>query len=584
MSQSCLSPELRSTRRPVSPEFGDVSLGGAWRSMACLVAVLAVPLLSAAAEPGAGLEMPTSELTLEDVRRLVANRNESVQMRMLEHEISMRVYQAERGIFEPQIVGSVERVDTDRPNNTQQQASLGLFGPSTPVFLERNRFYNAGIEFLAPTGTRLRLGYTMRELGNNLQYSGSDTNRIYIGPEYETFLGATLVQPLLKNFGVGTTMAKIRLAALASQVAFQEYRRQLMLTMAQAESAYWELYLAQEKTRIAGESVALSEKILADNKARLEVGKAPELEVLQAEAGISLRRARLNENRQKVIEVAGRLGNLFGRTPTDTAALPRAVDQPSNQKDLVSGSPDVEAAFQNNPDFLARHAQLSQEGIRVKYARNQRLPQVDLRASYGLNGLGRNLGGSWSDVDSQDYPAWSVAVELRVPISGGVKERNEYRAALLGKERAEFGIKEVETQLLNGLDAARRRLRLYQEDIDNYRSVASFHERLLQTQLDRLSVGGIESITVLETEERLSEARSAVVEGQVLFQRALLELELIRGTMLRVRDLEITKDELRHLTRERLRLARTPPVRWEELERRAAREFDELAKPEEPKP
>ncbi|MBL9140128.1 MAG: TolC family protein [Verrucomicrobiales bacterium] len=519
----------------------------------------------------------TLDLKLEELRQWVLERNENVHMRMLEVEISEKVYKAERGIFEPQVVGSVEHIDTDRPNNTQQQASLGLFGPSTPVFLEENTLYNAGIEFLLPTGTRLRSGFTLRDLSNNLQYSGSGTNRTFTGPEYEIFVGATIVQPLLKNFGLGPTMAKIRLAALASEVAFQEYRRQLMLMLAQAESAYWELYLAQERARIAQDSVTLSGKILADNKARLEVGKAPELEVLQAEAGVSLRKARLNESRQRIFEVASRISNLYGRTPRQSPARPRASDEPVQLEYSANREDDILQAFASNPDFRMRQTQLEQEGIRVKYTRNQRLPQLDVRGSYGLNSLGRAVGEAWDDVDSQDYPAWSVAVEMRFPIGGGSKERNEHQAAKIAKERAQVAIREVETQVLNGIDSARRRLQLYAEDVQNYRSVSSFHERLLQTQLDRLAVGGIESVVVLETEEKLSEARTAVVEGLVLYRRSLLELELIRGTLLKARQIEVDRDQLRSATRKRLLQSNISVSRAAEMEKKAAAEIDQLA-------
>ncbi|MCC7373939.1 MAG: TolC family protein [Verrucomicrobiales bacterium] len=533
--------------------------------------------LSSALVQGQGVAEPTTDLSLERLRQQVLERNENVHMRMLEVEISDKVYHSERGIFEPQVVGSVEHVDTDRPNNTQQQASLGLFGPSTPVFTEENTLYNAGIEYLLPTGTRLRTGFTLRDLSNNLQYSGSGTNRVFTGPEYEIFVGATIVQPLLKNFGIGPTMAKIRLAALASDVAFQEYRRQLMLMMAQAESAYWELYLAQERARIAQESVTLSTKILADNKARLEVGKAPELEVLQAEAGVSLRRARLNEGRQRTLEVSSRLSNLYGRTYKQSAPLPRASDEPVQSEYTANREDDVREAFESNPDFRMRQTQLEQEGIRVKYTRNQRLPQLDVRGSYGLNSLGRAVGEAWDDVDSQDYPAWSVAVEMRFPIGGGTKERNDYYAAKIAKERAQVAIREVETQVLNGIDSARRRLQIYAEDVQNYRSVSSFHERLLQTQLDRLAVGGIDSMAVLETEEKLSEARTAVVEGLVLYRRSLLELELIRGTLLKARNLEVDRDQLRSATRQRLLDAHVSAARVTELERKAAADIDQLA-------
>jgi hypothetical protein len=141
----------------------------------------------------------SANLTLTELRILVSERNENIQMRMLEYEISKRTHRAEKGVFEPQVTGSIEHTDSNRPNNTQQLANLGLLAQSQ--LSEENTIYEGGLEFLFPTGTKLRAGYVFRDLVNNLQKGN--------GPEYEMFSGLTLVQPLLKNFGPSATMARI---------------------------------------------------------------------------------------------------------------------------------------------------------------------------------------------------------------------------------------------------------------------------------------------------------------------------------------------------------------------------------------
>src|ERR1043166_1230698 len=128
-------------------------------------------------------------LSLPEMIQMVLDHNESVQVRILEAEIGRRTLDSEKGIFEPQITGSIERVDSVRPNNAQQIASLGF--SAQPFLKERNTLYNSGIEFLTPIGTKLRGGLTIRELNNNIQQNGR---------EMETFLAVTLTQPLLKIF------------------------------------------------------------------------------------------------------------------------------------------------------------------------------------------------------------------------------------------------------------------------------------------------------------------------------------------------------------------------------------------------
>ena len=232
--------------------------------------------------------------------------NESLQVKLLEAEIARRQYKAEKGIFEPAVVGSFEHVENERENTAEQAAALAsaFFGNRPREFWEDNDLYNGGLEFLSPVGSRFRVGYNMRRLHNSV-------NDFLPNSEYVTTVGVTVTQPLLKNFGTAATMARIRLAALNSDMAYQDYRRQLMLTVSRAEAAYWDLYFSQEQDRISQESVALAESIYKDNKSRLEVGKSSELEVLQAEAGVSLRRSRRSDAGQRLAEAANQLSTLF---------------------------------------------------------------------------------------------------------------------------------------------------------------------------------------------------------------------------------------------------------------------------------
>ena len=140
-----------------------------------------------------------------------------------------------------------------------------------------------------------------------------------------------------------------------------------------------------------------------------------------------------------------------------------------------------------------------------------------------------------------------------------------------------MGVREALTQLFNGVDSARRRLRLHRDNVGNYGSVATFHESLLQSQLDRLAEGVVDSRTVLETEEKLSDARVAVVESLVLYRRAYLELELVRGSFLQDRGMDLTRDDLRRETRDLLDSARLSPQAVDLLQRRALQELESTA-------
>ncbi len=479
---------------------------------------------------------PIAAISLSEAVERVLIHNETLQSKLLDAEIARRQYKAEKGIFEPAVVGSAELVDNNRENTTEQ--ARNLFG--APTFSERNQLYNGGLEFLSPIGSRLRLGYNVRRLDNSLQAA---TNQ-----EFVTTIGFTMTQPLLKNFGTGATLARIRLAAINSDMAFQEYRRQLMLTVSRAEAAYWDLYLTQEQDRITQDSLQQAESILKDNKARLDVGKSSELEVMQAEAGLSLRQARRSEAGQKLAEAANQLSTLFSGASYGTNPPVRAAEEPSLREVNLDFFQGYKNAFDRNPDYLSRKHAAIAENVRLAFSKNQLLPQLDLKSSFGLNGLGPTVNSSWRDIESRDFPSWSVGVELRIPLTGGIKERNEYKAAQLAKQKSLVGLKEIEVQIGNALNTSMMKVRNLRSTVDNHRSVITFHEQLLKTQLARLEVGVIDSRTVLETEEKLFEARTAMIDAMVAYQKGMIELELVQGMVLANRQLDLTKSELQRMT------------------------------------
>lgn len=505
-------------------------------------------------------------MTLRETLQRVLDFNESVQMRILDHEISRKTYEAEKGIYEPAVVGSVDHVDSRRENNAQAQQSL-----QSSLFSERNTLYNGGLEFLAPSGAKLRTGVTLRDLQNNLQQQRS----ILVGGanvvdrEYEWFVGTSVTQPLLKGFGPRATNVRIRLAALASDLAFQEYRRQLMLTVARTEAAYWDLYLTQEQERLTRESLTVASTILTDNRNRVSLGRSSELEVLQSQAGVALRESRLSDARMKRLQGVSQLTTLFSEPGIQTNFLVQASDQPSIQPHSLSYYDSYEQAFNLNPDYLSRRKQIQQENIRVAYAKNQRLPQLDLKASYGLNGLGTSPGEAWEDVSHSDFPAWSIGLEMRIPVTGGIRERNELAAARLAKQRALLGLKEIEVQIANALDSALTKVRSLQDNVQSYQSVVDFHQQLLKSQLERLEVGRSDSRAVLETEEKLFEAKLAVIDSLVQYQKSLVELELVSGATLQTHNLDLTKAQLENRTTALFQERKWPPSVLEKYAREA---------------
>lgn len=486
------------------------------------------------------------ELRLSDYLQRVVERNETLQGQLLATESARRKYKAERGIFEPSVTAAVTREANKRTNNVQQAAAQG----SSFFFSERNTIADGGVQSLLPTGAKIRLGVTMSDLVNNVNPFGGfltpSNNQFY--QQYQTFVGGSLTQPLLKNGGIGITMANIRIAALDSEIAFQDYRRQLMLTLSQAESAYWNLYFAQEQLRFFEESVSVAGSILNDMQEKVKAGQAAELEELEAQSGLALRKTKRNEALQNYYDAMSQVRAFASGTPTRDGHGFRVTDVPVATNVVATYGETFQTAFNYNPDYLAQQKKVAQEKMRYDAMRNQLLPELNVKGSYGYNGLGLTPGDSFDMVSKQGFPSWSVGLELIVPALGNIKGRNQYAAARLTYQEAIATLDNVETQVANTLDASVQKARSWQDSIQSYATVVRFNEDLLKTQRERLNVGKIEPRKVLEVEADLLDARQSLAQALVQFQRALLQCQMVGGTLLQTRGLELSREELKRKT------------------------------------
>ena len=485
--------------------------------------------------PAAEAPLQPQSIGLTEYLARVWQNNETVQMHMLESAAAGEREQAERGIFDPVFFMDTEAVDKRRPNTSEQIRST-----FSAVFNERNRVYQGGVEQLISTGAKFKLGYSVSHLENNYITGPEDG-------EFLTTFGLNFTQPLLKNGGKTVTFAGIRAAAVQSEVTFQTYRKGIMELMVRAEAAYWDLYQAQEQVNVARDSVRVARTLLADNKKRLEVGKGNELDVLQAESGLSSRQAVESEAVQRLQDSQSRVATFLSQSWAADRSEIRATDKPN----LKAVSPSFGELWpevpMTNPDYLGAIKQAELEGLRVTYAKNQSKPELNLRGGYGASHVSSNAGTSMNLLSDQKFPSWSIGMEFRMPL-GSRRGFHDKRAAELRAESAGRALDNLGVQLSNGLRAALESVRSYRENQPRYQKVVDANSEVLKNQLARLDAGKTDSREVLRAEDDLFRSRISVIENIVRYQRATLDLDYLQGIVLKKRNLDLTQKELRERT------------------------------------
>ena len=114
--------------------------------------------------------------------------------------------------------------------------------------------------------------------------------------------------------------------------------------------------------------------------------------MLEAQSGLALRKTKQNEARQTFYDALGRIQILQGASPTENGATIRAVDAPPAAKSEFSYAESYHRAYLLNPEYLVQCKKVEEERLKLGVARNQVLPELNLKGAYGFNGLGLTPG------------------------------------------------------------------------------------------------------------------------------------------------------------------------------------------------
>jgi outer membrane protein len=478
-----------------------------------------------------------AELTLTAFVQEVVRLNPAVQEARLQYLISRKEARAEWGTFEPELVGRYDRNKLERENTTVQ-ASEQLFNPDR-YYWEENEEYGLGLEGKFFSGGSYRIGYSLKKMDNKL---------IKEGEEYESFFGVSGEQPLLRGLTHGAPMAGVRAAMQDRFIAFHSYRRQLMETISQAESAYWNLSFAQEAYHMSTDSVEIAKKIVEDNRERVRAGKMTELDLMEAEAELAIRIAQQASARQDLLDATTQVKLLLsdlelGEDQQFTAVDPLAPSSLEDWSREEQRQFSVKWALRAQPDYMMRWEELQREMIVWGYQKDQQLPDLNLKASYGLRGLSDSFEESLDKVGTLDFPSWSLGVEMRIPLLGGVREKNNLEASSMKRKLAELRLAATKYEIVNSIETLIQRVATLRQRIQNAQKVVEFRKRLLDVELSRLEAGKSTPRLVYQAEDQLSEARRWELESLVQFREAFVQLAYFRGSVLLDKGLESTVGE-----------------------------------------
>lgn len=403
-----------------------------------------------------------------------------------------------------------------------------------PFLVQRNAQGTATVATYLPTGTQVFLTGTA---------NWSDTN--FTDEEYLGSWAAGVNQALLRGAGPAVNLALLRQAQNRAAQSRYALRDEILETVGQVETAYWELVLTRELLRIREFGVRLAVEQLEVNTNLVEVGRAVEGIVMSAAAEVATRRADLVDaqaaQRQQTLDLV-RLLNPEAAEPDEVIFEP--VDPPEVAK--VDVFPDVseELGLMYRPELAQARLELANQDLEVVRTKNGLLPRLDAFASYGRTSLGEDWSGARAFLDEDDFDNYRYGLEVQVPILNRA-ERARYTRARLSQAQAESSIDNLELVISTVIHKAAVNVERWWQRIGaTWEAVQARREELRVIQ-DRYSVGLATNLDVLEVQRFFIAAQVEEATARVRYIQALVALYRAEGTLLDRRGiaLDMASDE-----------------------------------------
>jgi outer membrane protein len=402
----------------------------------------------------------------------------------------------------------------------------------------------AGLRGLAPWG----LNYNVRgEISDSTGTSFGQIGNIIVPRPVDQTQGrvsANLAQPLLRNFWIDG--ARLTIEYNRTQVGLSELQleQQLMNTVTAVELAYYDLILAFETVKVQETALELAQRLLAENRKRVEVGALAPLDEKQAEAQVATTRSDLLSAQRMLSVQQNALKNLLSSEFSEWHRLILVPQEPLTAVPKVFNLSDSWLqAMTRRPELLQTRLNLEQQGIVIQYRRNQLLPQLDVVGSYGrlatVEGDGY-YGRVLTDLREGAGSFYSIGGQIVFPL-GNRSARSNYRAAQAEREQVLLRMKQLEQNIMVEIDNAIQLARTQFERVDATRRAREYQEAALQAEEKKLESGKSTSFFVLQLQRDLTAASSAEVQALADYNRALVQLALAEGSVLDRNSISVTR-------------------------------------------
>lgn len=419
------------------------------------------------------------------------------------------------------------------------------------------------------TGTTVQLGMT-NTVGLNQNSPNNDFN-----PSTSAALQLQITQNLLQGFGIAVNSRAIRVAKNQRRQSDLAFEQQVITTVANVVSLYWDLVAFNQSLRIKQQALEVNRTLYEENKHRAELGALAPIDVVQTEAEMKAAEEDVTVEESQVVQQEMLLKNVLIRGGLDNYAIAMARIIPTNHVDVPAQEPVtlmqdlIKEALAERPEVEQSRVGLENARINMLGTKNALLPTLQAFANLANNAqagevnpipLPVNINGTTTYITrtpstvnqfflggygtvlgqlfSRNFPNYTVGVQLNMPLRNRaaqadfITDQLNYRQSQIQDKQLQNNIK---LNVVNNYVALAHARGAYDTSV----IARQLADQTLNGQRRRFELGALALLDVMIAQRDDETRQLAEADALSQYVRARTNLQQATGEILKDYDVDL---------------------------------------------
>jgi len=500
---------------------------------------LAEPALRVAVGQASQSAPAVRRLTVEEAVRLAIEQNLGIQVERFNPQLQDLALAETRASWAPTFKTNLVSGSTDTP-------VTNLFAGGQDSVNDGRLETEVGLTQLLPTGGNYSVAWNSTRLTSTNFFNN-------FNPQLRTNFAFDISQPLVRNYKVDNVRQQLATTQKLRESSDLNLRATITQTMRSVKLAYWDLATAIDQLAAQRQSLDLARRLLGDNEKRVAIGTMAPIDIVEAQAEVARNQESVIVAEAAIKQAEDRLRTLILDPAAPdfwTVSLEPADTAPFTEQIIdVNGA--VTRATAQRSDVLQSRNTLARNDISINFLRNQMLPDVSARATYGLVGVGgsllqpltslpiggplpqrtvlsqRGFGSVLGDVFTNAYPAWTLGVQIGYPLGTSTAEASLAKARLQHSQ-AQTELRNLELRVAAEVRDVARQVTTNRQRVASARVARELAERRLDAEEKKFAAGIQTSFFVFQAQRDLAQARTNEVRAIGDYSKSLVDYDAVQ--------------------------------------------------------